>query len=232
MLPGPVLIYQCATCLGIFRYRTIASGNNFGARYWTDGEIKAPMLPNKPQLLGCPHCATPSWLKDLNAVDEYMTWFPPNFTDDPVETIKEDLDRQLRKQKREKYENLPELRTLKEQEYWDYLNSNKLSVEEEVYLRKLAWRLANDKRRDGENIRISSDENLNMRRLLKLMRGAESSLLKAEIYRELGEFYESEIELNKIEFNEQKELIAYIKQLSNDKKCLVQEIKKEGLREN
>ena len=232
MLPGPVLIYQCATCLGIFRYRTIASGNNFGARYWTDGEIKAPMLPNKPQLLGCPLCATPSWLKDLNAVDEYMTWFPPNFTDDPVETIKEDVKRKLRKQKREKYENLPELRTLKEQEYWDYLNSNKLSVEEEVYLRKLAWRLANDKRRDGENIPISIDENLNMRRLLELMSDAESSLLKAEIFRELCEFDESEIQLSKNELNEPKELIAFIKQLSNDKNYLVQEIIKVEIREN
>ena len=225
MLPGPVLIYQCATCLGIFRYRTIASGNNFGARYWTDGEIKAPMLPNKPQLLGCPHCKTPTWLKDLNAVDEYMTWFPPNFTDDPVQTIKEDLERQLRKQKREKFENLPELRTLKEQEYWDYLNSNKLSVEEEVYLRKLAWRLANDKRRDGENIPISHDENLNLRRLLELMSDPESSHLKTEIYRELGEFDESEIQLNQNQLNASEEMTVFIRRLLDDKNCFVQEIK-------
>ena len=225
MLPGPVLIYECATCLGLFRYRTIASGNNFGARYWTDGEIKAPMLPNKPQLLGCPHCKTPTWLKDLNAVDEYMTWFPPNFTDDPVQTIKEDLERQLRKQKREKFENLPELRTLKEQEYWDYLNSNKLSVEEEVYLRKLAWRLANDKRRDGENIPISHDENLNLRRLLELMSDPESSHLKTEIYRELGEFDESEIQLNQNQLNASEEMTVFIRRLLDDKNCFVQEIK-------
>ena len=225
MLPGPVLIYECATCLGLFRYRTIASGNNFGARYWTDGEIKAPMLPNKPQLLGCPHCKTPTWLKDLNAVDEYMTWFPPNFTDDPVQTIKEDLERQLRKQKREKFENLPELRTLKEQEYWDYLNSNKLSVEEEVYLRKLAWRLANDKRRDGENIPISHDENLNLRRLLELMSDPESSHLKTEIYRELGEFDESEIQPNQNQLNASEEMTVFIRRLLDDKNCFVQEIK-------
>ena len=229
MLPGPVLIYECATCLGLFRYRTIASGNNFGARYWTDGEIKAPMLPNKPQLLGCPHCKTPTWLKDLNAVDEYMTWFPPNFTDDPVETIKEDMERKLRKEKREKYENLPELRTLKEQEYWDYLNSNKFSVEEEVYLRKLAWRLGNDKRRNGEEIPTSENENLNMKRLLELLSDSDSTLIKAEIYRELGEFDKCKSLLKINHLKHSKDMGLLIRELSNKKNYLVQEIQKRGL---
>lgn len=227
MLPGPVLIFKCSNCEDLFRYRTLTSGNNLKARYWTDGEVKAPMLPSKPKLLACPSCSIPTWLKDIKQFDEFRTWFPPNFTSDLEESNRNDLERQLNKRTREKYENVPELRVLKEQEYWDYLNLNKLPVEEEVYLRKLAWRLANDKRRDGENIRISKDENLNLRRLLKLMRGAESSLLKAEIYRELSEFKNAEKILNQYLPGDLEELTEFIKILISDQNCLVQEIIKE-----
>jgi hypothetical protein len=30
--------------------RTLASGNTIGARFWTDGKMEAPMLPDQPAL--------------------------------------------------------------------------------------------------------------------------------------------------------------------------------------
>lgn len=70
MFPGPTLIKQCANCAQPFAEETLASGNTFGAKYWTDGKTEAPMLPDQPALIKCPHCQALLWIEAQNLLDE------------------------------------------------------------------------------------------------------------------------------------------------------------------
>ena len=56
MMPGPILIKKCSACGGLIEEEILMSGNTCGAVYWTDGEHYAPMLPDTPELVKCPHC--------------------------------------------------------------------------------------------------------------------------------------------------------------------------------
>jgi len=55
MMPGPYQIIACPKCKGLQQYRTLASGNTFGTRLWTDGKRIARMLPLPPAVVKCPH---------------------------------------------------------------------------------------------------------------------------------------------------------------------------------
>jgi hypothetical protein len=52
---GTTIIKKCLECSGLIKEYTIMSGNTFGAIFWTDGKRDAPMLPDLPWLVKCPH---------------------------------------------------------------------------------------------------------------------------------------------------------------------------------
>ncbi len=56
MIPGPHRLYRCLHCQNLFARRTLISGNTFGAQFRSDGQMRAPMLPQTPPLVACPHC--------------------------------------------------------------------------------------------------------------------------------------------------------------------------------
>jgi len=56
MLPGPTYVYECQSCKGLFERRSISSGNTSRAKFRSDGQMSAPMLPTTPLLVACPHC--------------------------------------------------------------------------------------------------------------------------------------------------------------------------------
>jgi len=74
MLPGPTLVKKCGECAGLFKQRTLTSGNTCGATYWTDGRMAAPMLPRTPALVRCPHCSAVLWAKGLEEADSFQTY--------------------------------------------------------------------------------------------------------------------------------------------------------------
>lgn len=45
MIPGPTLVRARPECKALAKHEAIQSGNTFGARWWTDGAMDAPMLP-------------------------------------------------------------------------------------------------------------------------------------------------------------------------------------------
>jgi len=65
MLPGLTIIKKCSACSKLIKQETISSGNTFGATFWTDGKREAPMLPEQPWLVMCPHCHVPLWIDEL-----------------------------------------------------------------------------------------------------------------------------------------------------------------------
>ena len=74
MLPGPSYIYECQSCNGLFERRSISSGNTSRAKFRSDGQMSAPMLPTTPLLVACPHCKTSIFLPSTKEVDSYRTY--------------------------------------------------------------------------------------------------------------------------------------------------------------
>ena len=49
----------------------MASGNTFGAKFWPDGKMDAPMMPDYPAYVGCPHCEANFWVDDSKVVKSF-----------------------------------------------------------------------------------------------------------------------------------------------------------------
>lgn len=97
MVPGESMIRRCPSCDGSIRQRILMSGNTFGARFWTDGKMDAPMLPSYPPLVRCPHCDTLLWLPAAEKIGTE----PPGAAErpgieDPPDPTEQDLLEALR----------------------------------------------------------------------------------------------------------------------------------------
>lgn len=170
MLPGPTIIRRCAACAQPFKQETLFSGNTFGATFWTDGLMDAPMLPESHALIRCPHCQALLWIKEQNILGE-IDWGDrnvyPQARDYIVPTFKD---------------------------YWALLESGDYPPEQERYLRLHVWWIGNQPRR--KNVApapLTASEVTNLRHLAALANDAdeEDQVMKAEILRELGEFAEA-----------------------------------------
>jgi len=176
--PGPTLIKKCNRCDGLMKQRTIASGNTFGARYWTDGKVDASMLPLTPSAVRCPHCHALLWVSSLEEVGEIPG--PRGFG-----VPRPEYDHS--------FDALPFIEKLEADDYLMALRKGELPKDQEAYLRTMYWRLMNDPRRRSQTpIAFSAEEQENLRSLLPLVSETDepSRLIRAEIYRELGEFEE------------------------------------------
>lgn len=188
--PGPTLIKKCNRCDGLMKQRTIASGNNFGARYWTDGKVDTPMLPDTPMVVVCPHCGKVDWLKNFVEVGEIPG--PRGFG---VPLPEYDLS----------FEDLPFIEVPTGDDYLGFIESTELIHDQEFYLRWTYWHLMNDARRKSSALLpLGIDEVENLQRLLVLIKSPSESirLAKAEIHRELGDF-ESCAKLLDYDFSEE-----------------------------
>jgi hypothetical protein len=91
------------------------------------------------------------------------------------------------------FDSHPFIENLETNDYLKAISKAELSKDQEVYLRTVYWRLMNDPRRRSQSpIALSREEQLNLRNLLTLVDEMDESsrLIRAEIYRELGEFEE------------------------------------------
>lgn len=172
MILGPAIIKQCSACSKLIKQFTIQSGNTFGAKFWTDGKHEAPMLPDQPWLVICPHCHAPLWINELEPLGESNLWgkWNDNFTD-------------------ALHYKLPSLD--------DYFSSLKQGVNEswkERYIRLRAWWAGNDLRRNQEtDIPMSAREAANLAVFATMLdeSDADERVIKAEVLRELSHFDEA-----------------------------------------
>jgi hypothetical protein len=72
MQPGPDIFYKCPSCEAVLKNSSLASGNTFGAVFFSDGKRIAPMLPDIPNLTKCSKCDTILWLSDLKELGEKL----------------------------------------------------------------------------------------------------------------------------------------------------------------
>ena len=199
MTPGPTLVLQCPNCPTQVSHMTTASGNTFGATFYTDGQRFAPMMPSPKYLVRCPGCRTVHRLKDLEEVDSYH-WYVAELPG--LRSVDEKKKaRELNEAKQAKYEDLPRYELVQAKDYFEFASSHAKDKKEELYLRTLGWRAGNDSRRKGvDTLDFDMLEVDNLRRLLHLAEGNKDfpQILVAEIYRELGLFHEAEAVLNQM----------------------------------
>lgn len=180
MTPGPTLIKKCSSCGGLFKQSTIGSGNTIRAKFWTDGKMEAPMLPNTPAAVACPHCKSFVWVFELDEVDKEDVW--------------KSFEEESTKKAVEEYFALPEYRELQVDQYWAALTAGGLDNQKEQYLRFKLLHLFNDERRHGKAHTYSPRELENMSSFIELLEGKgddQSTLIKAELLRSLGHFKEA-----------------------------------------
>lgn len=169
LTPGPTIIWQCPGCRKGLCEFTIGSGNSFGAKWWTDGWVGAPMYPMQSQLVKCPHCQKLFWIADAKQLAKLFSgtdetkWAKVKRVLDPVEA-----------------------------DYLAAARTKGVSRPHQLYARKRAWWLANDavRERPDRTLTWSGARRENLEKLSALIKEQEECeiILKAEIARELGQF--------------------------------------------
>ena len=218
MLPGPDIYYKCPYCSNVLYHGGMISGNTFGAKFYSDGKMDAPMLPQFPRITKC-WCNNIVWLKYDDDFQDII-----NAPDYDGIINKENFELYERYIKSEYVDFHEELLKIKEawkarhikaeflsiKEYKEALQKNISSnQEEEIYLRTEWVRTFNDAFRKKEDVPDNpySDEqlNTNIRALLYLLESQYKELvqltdddiiisnifLTSELYRYLGEFDKS-----------------------------------------
>lgn len=184
MLPGKTIIKGCNKCKSLLAFPTILSGNTFGARYYTDGKVTYPFLPEYPLVSKCRYCHAIFWVNNLEEVGEL-----PGLYDD--EEIK--VDKALYKAKY--------ALQLNENDYYKAIDGLLYQNTEELgYLQFSAWWLTNDKFRGLTLKKLKKINSTKTEREIKNLRDIQEQcsksetnkiLIKAEIARELREYSEA-----------------------------------------
>lgn len=210
MLPGPIIIRECPKCSQYIKQLTFASGNTYGARFWTDGKMDAPMMPDQPWLVKCPACKDLFWVDTAKQLAEL----------EPLSKIKKEFSDALM------YEHLTET------DYLKLLQKKKISRKKEEYVRIRAWWCTNDSMRyekptKGSKVVFSKDQEDNISRLYEILdeENPNQRLMKAEIARERGMFDEA-MSLLEYKFPEGfDKAVSVIRELCMSHSAVVEEIK-------
>ena len=178
MMPGPIVIRACDLCGQPIQQWTLQSGNTFGAPFWSDGKLEAPMMPEIPFLVKCPHCEQMLWIEAADIIEE-VELDAVSEEDGPFPGAEPFL--------------YPD-----EEEYLQFFIFRDVDEEEELYVRLHAWWCGNDPWRTDTSLnggpeRFSIPQRENMMRLSQLF-GAEEPgdrVMLAELAREQGDFEEA-----------------------------------------
>lgn len=161
----------------------MASGNTMGAKWWTDGNMNAPMLPKHNALVVCPSCCVPVWMDKAKNIDQVGRSRFDRETKQIIKNSTYDGD-----EEDVKFCNSPAPET-----YLEALKLQGLSTDEERYIRFRLWWGWNDVRRDsGVATPLTEQEAENLEKLIPMLDVSTQIglLAKAEALRELGRFDE------------------------------------------
>lgn len=164
MLPANAKILVCPYCHGEKQVLQLMSGNTIGGTQWSDLKSVFPMLPRPSDIQKCPHCGKYYFLSSVETKEGY-----------DISSEKGNLS----------YEQIKE--ALKQ------FTKDSLSVENEIDLRLLFVHIYNDTYQresvSGHDTPGSADKELFTSQVLRLIEIWDiEPLIKAELYREIGEF--------------------------------------------
>jgi hypothetical protein len=212
MLPGPTYVYECKSCKGLFERRSISSGNTSRAKFRSDGQMSAPMLPTTPLLVACPHCKASIFWPSTKEVDSYKTYVFTGFLAVETPSVENLALRAEIKAKKLKYQDVVGYEQASPEQIVEFIKEGYFDVSYELPLRLLFWRRCNDERLEVVSIALNFGEQENLQRLLLLIGKNSDShqLLEAEIYRQLGQFNDAKRILN---YDFDKDIAARAEQL-------------------
>lgn len=164
MLPANALILICPYCKGEKPVLQLMSGNTFGGTQWSDLKSEYPMLLRPSVIQKCPHCG--------------KYYFAQNVETKEGDDCSGDLGELT-------FEQIKEALTQFDKDW--------LSIDDEIELHLLFVHIYNDTfQREAvakEETPTSEDKNLFEKQVLRLLQIWKTEpLLKAEFYREIGEF--------------------------------------------
>lgn len=214
MIEGPDIIYECPKCKKLLRRGSLASGNTFGARIYSDGKRISPMLPEFPIITKCPQCEKIFWIKDARKIGE-------RYYGNLYQGI----------QSEEKLKTAEDMRFLTIDEYNTALKENIYSTtDEELYIRLKIWRMFNDRVRNGEyQFTSENDMYLWMENVIRLpdildVNNETHKIIMAELYRNYGDFENCLKMIRSIESEENKWLIKEFERECKNKNTKVFEL--------
>lgn len=202
--PGPTIIRECPKCRVPIEQGTMTSGNTFGARFWSDGKMGAPMLPDYPWLVKCPKCKHLFWIDEAKKLGD---------TDKGWKGQGKVASREL------------ETPTISD---FCKVVARVKNKKKQRYIRTHLWHCANDRHRNevsAEKVSLSPQTKANMIALSKLLNEKDpwERLTKAEIARELGQFDRC-VKLLSIRFDKRlNDTASAIKMLAQEKYAPVME---------
>ena len=161
---GEPVYRACDSCGRPIEIVPLLSGNTLGGTLWSDGYMDTPQLPEQPLLARCRGCNQIVCLADLASVEL---------------------------QDRPSGDSEHGYLVLGVEDFRELLTAlDDVSQEYQAYVRIKFWHLSNDRRRhDKPDLPLAAEERGNLLSLLELLGNDDASrLMKAEIYRELGEF--------------------------------------------
>mgnify|MGYP000980930290 CR=1 FL=1 len=203
MKRGPNYIYKCPNCYNLIQNKSLLSGNTLGGKFYSDGRIIAPMLPDIPFLTKCYKCNTIFWLKKPIGGYEMgdksnLSWYNA----DQAEFLEID----------------------------DYFRALQIGIaqnkEEEILIRKQIWYAYNDRVRLGKEQFVNeNDEKMwreNCQKLILLLDQSDirQKIMIAELKRNLADFngcLETIKKVNDKRFNKIKERIIFECEHKNNK---------------
>jgi hypothetical protein len=154
------------------------SGNTFGAKFWPDGKMDAPMMPEYPAYVGCPHCKGSFWVEDTKVVKSFGFNEEREIPDLTLDSNQNPIP----------YKD-PTIKI-----YLQGLDDLNITKENEIYLRSKLMQIYNDVNRDQKVQQPAIEaQTENWNRLLEILdsNDTQEKLLKVEIYREMGNFEEA-----------------------------------------
>lgn len=211
MLYGPDASVACPACGAKAKYRNLRSGNTFGATYWTDGKRVAPMLSGPPSFVRCGVCSGCYWLQDVVGEDEDV--IPEGAAE---------------------AEDLPYVEAATEADMYQALATGQVAGEEnERSLRVMAWWLSNDGLRAPHAMPIPSDPSLvrsrqeSLRALIPLLKEFDDNdmVMRAEIYRELGDFEAAKGQLDRITDAQFATVVSQLRELCDARDSQVRQLR-------
>lgn len=178
MMPGPTQFIECPNCGTGVISETLSSGNTFGAQFWSDGYMDAPMLPEYPRVVKCAGCKEYFWLDDGRVAEEFYLMEP-------------EIELKIKEGK------VRWAKHLTAAQIGQFLKQKEHQPDKEVYLRlRLWWKLNHPLRKNlVTNLTPKNKESFlkNLVRLRSIFPVIEphDNLIRVEILRELGKYREA-----------------------------------------
>jgi hypothetical protein len=236
------LVVQCPLCSGYLLKTRLASYNNFGAKYWTDGYVTFGLDMYYSALVKCEHCHKQFWNEDAKELGRFpdkpkpigrFTAFFEKITGDKHGVLSSieywnSIPIEIR--------NAPYMSRAETSGWLDvYMNRAELSIEREIIVRRRVWWISQNHLRhefDGQprcsNGEVPEDEaHKNMQGLLHLHEQGEIKFPaeKAELLRQLSRFYECLDVIQQMEIKlRNSPLVMCVQKLAQSENSMVQEI--------